>query len=194
MLKNTATKRVVEVLRRMAQGSLEQAQDVLRSPLGGKEWKTAFIERFNGTMRERLASLTRRGRHAARRLSRLEAGMWLVGWTYNGCGPPHEVRRRLARSHGLRGDVAIRPAMASGLTDQVWSVRERLCSRVAPPAWIAPKRRGRKPGAAKPSPKPSGKRSRPLLRLRKGVFSPSTSSGDTTATMASEKKPLQCSL
>jgi len=175
VIKKTAKKRIVEVIRRMAQGSLEQAQDVLRTTLGGKELNTAFIERFNGTMRERLASLTRRCRHAARRLSRLEAGMWLVGCTYNWCWPHHELSRRLARSQGLRGEVAITPAMASGLTDHVWSVRELLCYRVAPPAWSAPKRRGRKPGAAKPSPKPSGKRTRPLLRLRKGVLCPSTS-------------------
>jgi hypothetical protein len=37
---------------------------------------TAFSERLNGTMRKLLASLTRKCRHAARRLAALESGMW----------------------------------------------------------------------------------------------------------------------
>ena len=57
-----------DVIRRMAQGSLERANDLLEQTMGGKELNTAFIERFNGTMRERLASLTRRCRHAVRRV------------------------------------------------------------------------------------------------------------------------------
>jgi hypothetical protein len=57
---------------------------------------TAFIERLNGTMRERLASLTRKCRHAAHRLAALESGMWLLGCTYNFCWPHHELSRREA--------------------------------------------------------------------------------------------------
>jgi hypothetical protein len=68
VIKKTAKKRVVDVIRRMAQGSLERANDLLEQTMGGKEVNTAFIERFNGTMRERLASLTRRCRHAVRRV------------------------------------------------------------------------------------------------------------------------------
>jgi IS1 family transposase len=68
VIKKTAKKRVVDVIRRMAQGSLERANDLLEQTMGGKELNTAFIERFNGTMRERLASLTRRCRHAVRRV------------------------------------------------------------------------------------------------------------------------------
>ncbi len=126
VIKKTAKKRVVEVIRRMVQGTLERANEVLLNSLGGKELNTAFIERFNGTMRERLASLTRRCRHAARRVGSLEAGMWLVGCTYNWCWPHHELSRRLANNQGSKGGVLITPAMASGLTDHIWSVREVL--------------------------------------------------------------------
>jgi hypothetical protein len=87
VIKKTAKKRVVEVIRRIAQGTLERAEELLARSAGGTELNTAFIERFNGTMRERLASLTRRSRHAARRLAALEAGMWLVGCTYHWCWP-----------------------------------------------------------------------------------------------------------
>jgi len=174
VIKKTAKHHVVEVIRRMAQGTLEQAEELLALSAGGIQLNTAFIERFNGTMRERLASLTRRSRHAARRLAALDAGMWLVGCTYNFCWPHHELSRRIARAQGRRGEVLISPAMAAGLTDHLWSVRELLSFRLAPPPYVAPKRRGRpKKTDVWPSRLSSG-RPRPLLRLRKGALCPST--------------------
>jgi transposase-like protein/IS1 family transposase len=174
VIKKTAKKRVVEVIRRMAQGTREQANKVLLQTLGGKELNTAFIERFNGTMRERLASLTRRCRHAARRVDMLEAGMWLVGCTYNFCWPHHELSRRLANDQGRKGEILITPAMASGLTDHIWSVSEVLTYRIAPPPWVAPPLRGRPMRSRPLASSPSSARSRPLLRLRKGSLCPST--------------------
>jgi transposase-like protein len=81
VIKRTEKKRLVEVTRKMTLGTLAQASHLLH---------TAFIERFNGTMRERLAALTRKCRHAAHRLVALEAGMYLSGCTYNFC-VRHEV-------------------------------------------------------------------------------------------------------
>ncbi len=143
VLKKTANKRVVEVIRRMAQGTMERAEELLALSTAGIELNTAFIERFKGTMRERLASLTRRSRHASRRLAALEAGMWLVGSTDNFCWPHHELSRRIARLQGRRGEILISPAMAAGLTDHLWSVRELLTLRIVPPPFIAHTRRGR---------------------------------------------------
>jgi hypothetical protein len=60
----------------MTLGTLQQAGQLLQASLGGVSLNTAFIERFNGTMRERLASLTRKCRHAARRLEALSTGMY----------------------------------------------------------------------------------------------------------------------
>lgn len=77
VIKKTAKKQVVEVIRLMAQGTIERAEKLLALSAGGIKLNTAFIERFNGTMRERLASLARRSRHAARRLAALEI-MWLA--------------------------------------------------------------------------------------------------------------------
>jgi transposase-like protein/IS1 family transposase len=174
VIKKTAKKRVVEVIRRMAQGAIEQAREMLSRTSGGNELNTAFIERFNGTMRERLASLVRRCRHAARRIETLEAGMWLVGCTYNFCWPHHELSRRGARALGLRGEALITPAMASGLTDHLWSVQELLWYRIAPLPWVAPQRRGRPKKARQSATSPSSARPRPLLRLRQGVLCAST--------------------
>jgi transposase-like protein/IS1 family transposase len=174
VIKKTVKKRVVEIIRRMAQGTMECAQEIVSLTRGGKELNTAFIERFNGTMRERLASLTRRCRHAARRIEQLEAGMWLVGCTYNFCWPHHELNRRLAQAQAPQGEALITPAMAAGLTDHSWSVQEVLMYRVAPPPWVEPAPGGR-PKKTRQHASSFPRRPRPLLRLRKGVLCPSTS-------------------
>ncbi len=132
------------------------------------------------SIRQRLASLTRKCRHAARRLAALESGMWLLGSTYNLCWPHHELSRRAAKVQGVRGDVLLTPAMASGLTDHIWSIQELLSYRVAPLPWIEPKRRGRPkklaaPEASSQAPPGVQLRLRPLLRLRKGVLCSTTS-------------------
>ena len=180
VIKRTEKKRVVEITRKLVQGTLEQAQVLLSASQGGTVLNTAFIERLNGTIRQRLASLTRKCRHAARRLTALESGMWLLGCTYNLCWPHHELSRRAAKVQGVRGEVLLTPAMASGLTDHVWSLRELLSYRVAPLPWVAPKRRGRpkKLAGSETSRKTlpdTQPRLRPLLRLRKGVLCSTTS-------------------
>jgi len=76
VIKRTEKKRVVEITRKMVQGTLDQAQALFAASHGGTVLNTAFIERLNATMRQRLASLTRKCRHAARRLAALESGMW----------------------------------------------------------------------------------------------------------------------
>ena len=180
VIKRTKKKRVVEVTRQMAWGTLKQAQALLATSQGGTVLNTAFIERLNGTMRERLASLTRKCRHAARRLTALERGMWLLGCTYNFCWPHHELSRRAAKVQGVRGEVLLTPAMASGLTNPVWSVQELLSYRMAPLPWVEPKRRRQPKKLATPeassqlSPERQP-RFRPLLRLRKGVLCSTTS-------------------
>lgn len=147
VIKRTEKNHVVEVTRRLSLGKEQQANDLLKQSQGGSVWNTAFIERLNGTMRERLASLTRKCRHAAHRLDALETGMYLIGCTYNFCFPHHEL------SQAKRFGVACTPAMAAGLTNHIWSVWEVLTYKGAPAPWVALKqpRRGRKPAGAEPT-------------------------------------------
>jgi transposase-like protein len=166
VIKRTEKKRVVEVLRKMTRGTLEQASTLLQASLGGSVLNTAFIERFNGTMRERLAALTRKCRHAAHRLEALQTGMYLIGCTYNWCFPHHEL------SNSKHVGSPCTPAMASGLTDHVWSVGEVLTYKVAPAPWVAPKRRGRP--RTHPLPDPAGPK-RPRGRPRQVALSTFTS-------------------
>ena len=78
VIKRTEKKRVVEVTRKMTLGSLAQASHLLQASRGGTMLNTAFIERFNGTMRERLATLTRKCRHAAHRLGCSHGTWWII--------------------------------------------------------------------------------------------------------------------
>src|SRR5436853_4629861 len=72
VIKRTEKKRVVEITRKIAHGLLEEAENLLHSSRAGMVLNTAFLERLHGTFRERLARLTRKSRHAARRLKALE--------------------------------------------------------------------------------------------------------------------------
>src|SRR5512135_24979 len=156
VIKHTQKKRVVESTRQITWGAIEKAQQLLQMTRGCKEFNTSLIERFNGTMRERLASLTRKCRHAARRLETLETGMYLIGTTYNFCGPHHELSNR---KHW--GDLGT-PAMVAGLTDPIWRVSELLSVKGAPALWVEPKRGGRARKATGPDPTgPKRPRGRP---------------------------------
>ncbi len=116
--KRAEKKRVVEITRQMAHGLLDQAEELLQLSGGGNVLNTACIERLNGTIRERLASLTRTCRHSASRLHALHTGRYLIGCTYNFGVAHHDL------SQAKHWGVACTPAMASGLTDHVWSVCE----------------------------------------------------------------------
>jgi hypothetical protein len=156
VIKRTQKKRVVEITRKLAYGLLSQAEKLLASSHGGMVLNTAFIERLNGTFRQRLASLTRKSRHAARRLKALEMGMYLIGCSYNFCFAHHELSSR--KHFGY----ACTPAMAAGLTDHIWSISELLSWKLAPAPWVEPKPRGRPRKALLPDlPGPKRPRGRP---------------------------------
>src|SRR5216683_3745750 len=161
VIKRTEKKHVVEVTRKMTLGTLKRATTLLQASQGGTALNTAFIERLNATVRERLAALTRKCRHAARRLDGLHRGMYLIGCTYNLCWPHHEL------SKAIHLGFACTPAMASGLTDHIWSVRELLTYKVAPPPWGELSRRGHL--RKRPVSDPVATR-RARVRLRKGVL------------------------
>ncbi len=158
VMKRTQKNRVVEVLRKMTLGNLEQASRLLQVSRGGQVLNTAFIERFNGTMRERLAVLSRKCRHAAQRLETLTHGRYLIGWTYNFCFAHQEL------SGAKHVGSPCPPAMAAGLTDHIWSIEEVLTYKLAPASWSEPKRRGCP--RTRPLPEASGPK-RPRGRPRK---------------------------
>jgi IS1 family transposase len=141
VIKQTVNKRLTGVLRQMSHGSMAQAMRLLQRSAGGQVLNTSYIERLNGTVRERLATLMRKCRHAAHRLQALETGMYLIGSTYNFCCFHQALSKRAAGA--AQRPLRQTPAMASGLTDHLWSLSELLRYKVAPAPWVEPKRRGR---------------------------------------------------
>jgi len=129
VIKHVKKKQVVDITRKLARGTSDKAQELLLQTKGCTQFNTAFIERLNGTFRERLASLTRKCRHAAARVETLETGMYLIGCTYNFCTPRHELSKK---AH-FGGPTT--PAMAAALTDHIWSIGELLWYKVTPAPW-----------------------------------------------------------
>jgi transposase-like protein len=168
VIKYTAKRRVIEVVRWMTYGQWRKAKRLLKLSKGGKKLNTSFIERLNGTFRERLASFTRKCRHAASKIETVHAGMYLIGCTYNFCFPHHTLSKSKAK--GGFG-FSCTPAMASGITNHIWSVKELLTYKIPPPPLPVPKKKGR------PCTKQRENLSipkKPVVRLRKGVLCAST--------------------
>ena len=100
VVKRYAQRRVVDVERRIVDGTPARVETLRRRSQGDGVINTAYIERLNATFRERLASLTRRGRALARRTLTLQHGMYLIGTVYNFCTPHASLAsRRSAGPH-----------------------------------------------------------------------------------------------
>lgn len=136
VVKQYAGQAVTGTLHRLSHGSVQMFLTLLWSTPECHVLNTAFIERLNGTFRSRLAVFGRRTRMLARRVATVERGMYLVGTLYNFCC----IHSSLCMADGRQRT----PAMASGITEHVWSVGELLHYRVPPPCWQPPRRRGRR--------------------------------------------------
>jgi transposase-like protein len=126
----------VGMMSRLVRGTAAGVVRGLRATCGSQVVSTAYIERLNATFRSRLGCLARRTRGLARQQATLEQGMYLVGVGYNFC----TFHQSLTQKDGLKRT----PAMAAGLSDHRWSVREMVQYRVPPPRWQPPKWRGRR--------------------------------------------------
>jgi transposase-like protein len=151
VVKHYAQRHVVSVSQRVVRGTAQAISAVLEATGTGASIHTSYIERLNATFRSHLAPLVRRGRAIAHTVTTLEAGMWLVGCSYNLCWP-HAGLRPQRPAGATRPRVPRTPAMAAGLTDHPWTLRELLWYRVPLSAWVAPRRRGRPPKRLQPSP------------------------------------------
>ena len=95
VIKQYQAKRVVDVIRRMAQGSEKAAQALLVQSRGGTKLNTAYIERLNATFRSRLASLARRSRALLKNPETLTPLDYLMGSVYNFCSEHQSLRLKL---------------------------------------------------------------------------------------------------
>ncbi len=135
-------KRVVGIARQILQGSSARVTALVQASCGGKDLNTAFIERLNATFRSRLASLARRSRALLHNPETLTPLVYLMGSVYNFCTDHQSLRLKLwVGSHGYRW-VQRTPAMATGITDHRWTVKELLLYPLPISPWT-PAHRGR---------------------------------------------------
>lgn len=144
VIKHHSGRRLVGVTRRAVLGTAAAIAAVLTATGTGTGINTAYIERLNATFRGAVCALVRRGRAIARGEGVLTGWMYLVGCAYNFCWEHDSLRIAAPAGERLKWRART-PAMAAGLTDHRWTVRELLSYPIPLPPWVAPKRRGRPP-------------------------------------------------
>jgi len=140
VVKTIRRRRLVRVHYRVVFGTLEAVEQVL-APRG---WhiNTAFVERINLTIRQHVAAVGRRVSTLCKGEDGLQQQLSVFHCYYNFCLPHTSLRQPLPQPEPTNGSGSATqwqpctPAMAAGLTDHVWSVREMLLFRVPP--WPQP--------------------------------------------------------
>ena len=140
VIKTVRRRRLVRVRHRVVFGTLEAVQQVLAAC--GWQINTAFIERFNLSMRQHVAAVGRRVTTLCKGEEGLRQQVALYHVYYNFCLPHTSLRQPLLQSEPTLGSGSVKrwqprtPAMAAGLTEHAWTLREVLLFRVPP--WPQP--------------------------------------------------------
>jgi transposase-like protein len=117
VVKRRVGRRLVSITRKLVHGSLVQAEQVVQQTQTQVGCiNTAYIERLNATLRTWMPELRRRTRTPSSSQARLEAALFWTGCVYNFC---HK-----------HASLAGTPAMAAGVTEQVWSIEQLLRYRI----------------------------------------------------------------
>src|SRR5712664_3386803 len=140
VVKTVRRRRLVRVRHRVVFGTLEAVQQVLAAC--GWQVNTAFVERLNLTIRQHVAAIGRRVTTLCKGADGLQQQLALYHVYYNFCLPHVSLRQGLPHPEQTNGGGSAKqwrpctPAMAAGLTDHVWTLREVLLFRVPP--WPQP--------------------------------------------------------
>jgi transposase-like protein/IS1 family transposase len=140
VVKSYRRRRLVGVKHRVVFGTLERVEQVLSAC--GRKINTAFVERLNLDIRQRVAAVGRRVNTLCQGADGLQYQLVLFQVYHNFVLPHASLRQALAEpipTHGSGSAKVWRPctpAMAAGLTDHVWSLQEVLMFRVPP--WPQP--------------------------------------------------------
>jgi len=140
VVKTVRRRRLVDVTHRVVFGTLEAVQQVLAAC--GWQSQTAFVERLNLSLRQQVAAVGRRVNTLCKGEEGLRQQLTLYQVYYNFCLPHASLRVLLPQSLPTHGTGSAKtgrprtPAMAAGLTERVWTLREVLLFRVPP--WPQP--------------------------------------------------------
>jgi IS1 family transposase len=140
VIKTVRRRRLVRVRHRVVFGTLEAVEQVLAAC--GWQIQTAFVERLNLDIRQRVAAVGRRVTTLCKGEDGVRHQLVLFQAYHNFCLPHASLRVPLAAPVPTNGTGSAKmwwpwtPAMAAGLTDHVWTLREVLLFRVPP--WPQP--------------------------------------------------------
>jgi IS1 family transposase len=140
VIKTVRRQRLVRVRHRVVCGTLAAVEQRLAAC--GWQINTAFIERVNLTIRQHVAAVGRRVMTLCKGEEGLHQQLVLYHVYYNFCLPHASLRLPLPQSAPTHGNGSAKrwqphtPAMAAGLTDHVWTLREVLLFHVPP--WPQP--------------------------------------------------------
>jgi IS1 family transposase len=140
VVKTVRRRRLVRVTHRVVFGTLEAVQQVLAAC--GWQINTAFVERLNLDLRQHVAAIGRRVATLCKGEDGLRHQLALFQTYHNFCLPHTSLHQPLPQPLPTNGTGSTKqwrpstPAMAAGLTDHVWSLREVLLYRVPP--WPQP--------------------------------------------------------
>jgi IS1 family transposase len=140
VVKTIRRRRLVRVSHRVVFGALEAVEQVLAAC--GWQIQTAFVERLNLDMRQRVAAVGRRVTTLCKGEDGMRQQLVLFHAYHNFCLPHASLRVPLVAPVPTHGTGSAKrwqprtPAMAAGLTDHVWTLREVLLFRVPP--WPQP--------------------------------------------------------
>jgi IS1 family transposase len=140
VVKTMRRRRMVEVKHRVVFGTQAAVDKVLGSC--GWQISTAFVERLNLSLRQRVAAIRRRSAMPCKRGDGLGHQLILFQLYHNFVLPHASLRQALTEPIPTNGSGSAKvwrpctPAMAAGLTDHMWSLKEVLLYRVPP--WPQP--------------------------------------------------------
>ena len=140
VIKTVRRRRLVRVSQRVVFGTLAAIEQVLAAH--GWHINTAFIERLNLSMRQHVAAVGRRVSTLGKGEDGMRQQLTLYHVYDNFCLPHASLRQPMPQpvpTHGTGSAQlwqARTPAMAAGLTEHVWTLREVLLFRVPP--WPQP--------------------------------------------------------
>jgi hypothetical protein len=136
VIKTVRRRRLVRVTHRVVFGTLEAVEQVLA--VYGWQINNAFVERINLTIRQHVAAVGRRVSTLCKGEEGLRQQLALYHVYYNFCLPHASLRQPVPQPMPTNGTGSAKmwqphtPAMAVGLTDRVWTLREVLLYRVPP--------------------------------------------------------------
>jgi IS1 family transposase/transposase-like protein len=144
VVKTTRRRRLVRVRHQGVFGTLVAVKQVLAAH--GWQINTAFIERVNLSIRQHVAAVGRRVITLCKHEAGLRQQLAVYQVYHNFCLPHASLRILMSQPTSTKGRGSAKrwrpctPAMAAGLTDHVWTLREVLLYRVPPWPQVAGER------------------------------------------------------